>query len=180
MPPKKSRKKQEPTAKRKLDLDPKTPPARPTTRASEPDDVHLIESPAKKRGADTVFDKKSQPALVTPPKKETAREIKRRKVEQEKEYVPTYIHKNVEYRRKGQTKDNNLVATFKLVEKHYEIPGDFENNRKYGPLSGVSFEERAISAYSLGLLEPKAGESVAICSACAEEGHKRSACPKLI
>jgi hypothetical protein len=68
------------------------------------------------------------------------------------------------------------------VEKHFVIPQDFENNRKYGPLSGVSFEERAISAYSCGLLEPKtqASAKVAICSACAEEGHKRSACPQLV
>jgi len=183
MPPKSQKsKKAEPAAKRRLELDPKTPP-RPKREEEEEEVVNVTETPAKKRGLDSFLDKKKEPALVTPPKQAPrARETKRRKVAQQQEYVPTYIHKNVEYQRKGETKDEMQVAAFKLVEKHFDIPDDFENNRKYGPLSGVSFEERAISAYSLGLLEPKTEDSanVKICSACAQEGHKRSACPQLL
>jgi hypothetical protein len=183
MPPKKKPIK-EPAAKRRLDFEhaPKATPPRRSKRKQEQVDVTETPSKQTKRGGDSFFDQKPAAALVTPPK-EAPREHKRRKVEQKKEeYVPTYIHKNVEYKRKGEVNDETQVATFQLVEKHFVIPEDFENNRKYGPLSGVSFEERAISAYSLGLLEPKTPESanVQICSACAEEGHKRVTCPNLL
>lgn len=186
---KKASKEEEPAAKRRLDLDPKTPPRSKPHHEEKAPVVDLTETPSKKRGVDTFFSPKSESAFVTPPKKAPrAREEpptpnKRRKIEKkEEQYVPTYIHKNVEYKRKGETEDETLVAAFRLVEKHFVIPIDFENNRKYGPLSGSSFEQRAISAYSLGLLEPRTEESakVAICSACAEEGHKRSACPQLV
>ena len=98
-------------------------------------------------------------------------------------YVPTYIHKNVSYFRKGEAKLSAKTETcFRLVAEHFVIPKDMEQSRKYGPLSGTSFEERVISAYNLGLLEPKRPESdgVEICSNCAEEGHTRDDCPKLI
>lgn len=196
MPPKKHVNKKEPAVKRKLDLNPKTPPSKQSSaRASTPaaNSVDLTESPAKKRNFDSFFGKaKPQAALVTPPKKQQAAAVHRHVAEaspskkqkvgtsSEQEYIPKYIHKNVEYKRKGQTKDSTLVATYELVEKYYEIPDDFENNRKYGPLSGVSYEERAIAAYAVDLLSPKTDKAVAICSACATEGHKRSACPKLI
>ena len=170
---------EKPAAKRKLDLDPKSPP----TKAAAKNDSAVVDltttaaSPMKKkRGVDSFFDKK-EAALVTPEKRHKS------VVEKKKEYVPTYIHKNVEYKRKGETDDPILVATYQLVEKHFYIPDDFENNRAFGPKSGVSFEERVISAYSLGLLEPRSEEAsanVQICSACATEGHKRSSCPKLV
>lgn len=98
-------------------------------------------------------------------------------------YVPTYIHKNVAYLRRGETKLDAVVEkTFGLVVRHCIVPQDFENNRKYGPLSGTSFEERVIAAYNLGLLQPNGPESdgIEICSACGVEGHKRDECPKLI
>jgi hypothetical protein len=130
---------------------------------------------------DAFFPKKSDAAIVTPPKSEPP--TKRARAEKKDEYVPSYLHKNVDYKLKGEADlSDETLATYELVEKHFCIPAGFENTRKYGPLSGTSFEERVISAYSLGLLEPKTPESanVAICSVCAVEGHKRSACPKLI
>jgi hypothetical protein len=171
---------EKPAAKRKLDFDAKSPPLE--ADPSKNDDSAFVgltaaaASPTKKkRGVDSFFDKK-EAALVTPEKRHKV------VVDNKKGYVPKYIHKNLEYKRKGETDDPTLVATYQLVEKYFDIPDDFENNRTFGPKSGVSFEERAISAYSLGLLEPRSKESanIQICSACATEGHKRSSCPQLV
>lgn len=103
-------------------------------------------------------------------------------VEDESVYIPTYIHKNVSYQRKGQASlSDKVIQTFQLVCSHYDIPEDLETNRIYGPLSGISYEERAIAAYNLSLLKPKNGEEVGveICSRCVTVGHKRSDCPLL-
>jgi hypothetical protein len=178
MPPKSQKKKAEATrssARRKLQMDAKSPP-----RPVPPEVVDLTDSP-KKRGVGAFFLKKSQAALVTPPKSEPL--TKRARLEKKDEHVPSYLHKNVDYKRKGKADlSDETLAAYEIVEKHFHIPDGFENSRKYGPLSGTSFEERVISAYSLALLEPKTKESanVAICSVCAVEGHKRSDCPKLI
>lgn len=98
------------------------------------------------------------------------------------QYIPTYIHKNLEYRRGGSA--NLSAATlevFRLITQHYVIPEGFEQSRKYGPLSGTCYEERVIQAYSLGKLTPVEGsEKLVICTVCATEGHRRSSCPTLV
>lgn len=187
MPPKLQKSKKEPAAKRRLDTTGAAAAATPprSKRKAEENTMDLTTTtPAKQKRDDSLFTDEQQfkaHALVTPsPKK--ARRSERKQRQEKVEYVPKYIHKNVEYKRRGEIKDELQVATFELVEKHFVIPDDFETNRKYGPLSGVSFEERAIAAQAVGLLEPKSAESasVKICSACATEGHKRTACPNLV
>jgi hypothetical protein len=108
--------------------------------------------------------------------------VKATKKAEDSPYIPTYIHKNLTYKRQGDASlPDKVVKTFRLVCQHYEIPDDFETNRSYGPLSGISYEERAISAYSLGLLDHKPGdEGIEICSNCVTVGHKRNDCPQLI
>mmetsp|Transcript_11553 Transcript_11553/g.26742 ORF Transcript_11553/g.26742 Transcript_11553/m.26742 type:complete len:167 (+) Transcript_11553:35-535(+) len=115
----------------------------------------------------------------------TPEENKRIRLEEEEEepYVPTYIYKNVSYTRRGIAEGlpASTLRTFALVEKHFVIPKHFEQNRAYGPLSGTSFEERVISAYHVGFLEPKNHDAeVEICSACAMTGHRREDCSQLI
>ena len=125
-------------------------------------------------------------------------------------HVPIYIHKNLEYQRKGQATLSDVTETvYRWIEQHYEIPDDFENNiHKYGPISGTCYEERVIKSYDMGLLQPKmvsggggidydyddddddggGGGGVSgrvdiltgICSECACTGHKRIDCPQLI
>ena len=134
--------------------------------------------------------KKQDQILRTPEKRKSSKQlikdepsVKRIKTDEEKEYVPKYIHKNVTYLRKGEGDISDATKkTFDLVDKHFIIPKDLEQSRKYGPLSGTCFEERVISAYTLNLLEPrsKSSSSVAICSVCAVEGHRRNQCPTLI
>jgi hypothetical protein len=153
---------------------------------SPPATVSLLETPQKKRRVDSqLFFSPKGKAIVTPDKEEEIpTPVKQPKEEKKKDpYVPTYIHKNLSYQRKGQALlGENAQKTFELVEAYFEIPEDFEQSRSFGPLSGTCFEERAIRAYNLSLLDPKkiTNATLEICSACATLGHKRNDCPDLI
>jgi hypothetical protein len=66
------------------------------------------------------------------------------------------------------------------VQQTCEIPVDFEFNHTFGPLSGVTHEERLIVAYSMRKLTLRAGcEYAVLCTSCAEQGHSSSRCPSL-
>jgi hypothetical protein len=95
-------------------------------------------------------------------------------------YVPHYLYKNLQYRRKGEA-DLNTGArkAFDLIEENYFVPQNFESSRIYGPWSGSSYEERLINAYECNLLQPKVG-SILFCCACGEVGHSRRLCPSLL
>lgn len=131
------------------------------------------------QGISTYFSPKpaKKAAVITPEKKEEE------KVETEKPkeqaFVPIYIHKNLNYQRKGQASLNpKRQRVFDLVKDHCVIPDDFETNRRYGPLSGTCFEERAIDAYEKRLL--KTTSIVEICTYCAKVGHEQDECPDLV
>ncbi|CAJ1966713.1 unnamed protein product [Cylindrotheca closterium] len=101
----------------------------------------------------------------------------------EAEYVPTYIHKNLSYHRKGKAMlDPTTQKTFDLVTRFFQVPENFEQDRRFGPIAGTCFEERMIQAYNLGMLEPIEEEnaSIELCSSCASEGHKSVDCPQLL
>lgn len=102
-------------------------------------------------------------------------------VSTEKEFVPTYLHKNLEYERVGRKEKLTQVQVdaYRLILTHYEIPKDLEQSRSYGPLSGSSYEELVIQAYSLDKLKPLK-KKVDICTACAGTGHVRDECPTLV
>jgi hypothetical protein len=143
--------------------------------------LHVPTSPRNKRTLQTYLSpvKKTSKgvALVTPCKKSRLEEELEKK---EEDYVPTYIYKNIDYKRQGDAKLGDVTKKiFELVQENFELPKDLETNRKYGPKSGVSFEEHAIRAYTQGMLEAK-DQSVDICTACARKGHQRDGCPKLI
>lgn len=143
-------------------------------------DSAATSTPAAKRS--------SSAAVVTPPEIKVKRQKKDKRAaaeeeNKEKENVPTYLHKNVEYLRKGQADlSEKTLKIFHWIEKHFEIPEGFENNRAFGPLSGVCFEERAIAAYTNHLLTRRedADAGAEICTCCASDGHKRDDCPTLI
>ena len=103
---------------------------------------------------------------------------------EDKIYVPTHVYKNIEYKRRGEATcslDERIKKTFALVEEYYVLPKDLETNRRYGPKSGLSFEEHAIRAYVQNMLEAKIeGSSIQICTACANTGHLRNDCPALV
>lgn len=159
----------------------------------------VLDTPQKKRRVDDYFSPKRGRAIVTPEKDEELDiasppstkkprvvdlmdkvSTRPRTAKRTKAYVPEYIHKNLGYQREG-TASLSAVAkkTFELVQEHYVIPDDLEQNRSYGPLSGTCFEERAIRAYNLSLLKPMKTD-VEICSHCSSLGHKRNDCPQLI
>ena len=93
-------------------------------------------------------------------------------------YVPENIHKTVDYSRRGtKALPRGLVAAFHHIERYFQVPDDFEVDKRFGPLSGISFEERLVAAYSQGLLVAKEENTPFICTSCGELGHKKRACP---
>jgi len=181
--PKKQAKK---SSKRRLDF---------AAAGEDGDDSHTkkrsrttVSSPASKRsGKQSTIQSFSSPVsksrtvvAVTPEEQE---EKGRKELSK---YVPKYIHKNLDYKRRGDKSSSLPEITrkvFGLIEENYDIPQDFEQQRAYGPLSGTSYEERVIQEYSLGKLNPKARRgtnTIEICTCCASLGHKRFDCPTLV
>lgn len=95
-------------------------------------------------------------------------------------FIPEYIHKNVGYSARSDTSLSSLPIphrkAFHLVTEHYVIPENFEQDHRYGPKSGSTYEGRVLGAYQGGMLEAK-GAEVKICLLCGAEGHKKKACP---
>lgn len=168
------------SAKRRLDFsesdDKQDAPAdismiSPLRATAEPS---ITETPKKKARLDA-----KRKIIVTPDKEDT----KPITPEEEKEYVPTYIHKNLSYHRRGKASlDSKTKKTFELIENYFTIPKDFEQSRRFGSLSGTCYEQRVIQAYALSLLKPTIDDNAGleICSECATIGHKRFDCPTLI
>jgi len=68
-------------------------------------------------------------------------------------YVPEALHALVGYARRGQgSLEPGEAELFAFVEAECRLPADLEQNHKYGPLSGSTFEGRAIGAFAHGLL----------------------------
>ena len=152
----------------------------------DPPAIHRVNRPAPptKRSATTTPvssppPKKSRDAATVTPEKEPTPEQK-----ELAKHVPKYLHKNVEYQRKGECQlPPNKRKTYQWICERYEIPIDFEQKRSYGPLSGTTYEDRVIQAQALGKLERllNAPDSeTRICTECAEAGHVRKSCPTLI
>ena len=99
-------------------------------------------------------------------------------------YIPTYIHANVGYTRRS---DGSLLSlplparkALEAVLDKYDIPPDFET-RKYGPLSGLTWEKRVLNCYDSGALEAfRHGSELLVCVHCGRGGHKRNECPDLL
>ena len=146
----------------------------------------IFETPQKKRRTNDGDDNQSKAkaiVVVTPEKEEEEVKPTTKKTSSSSSlYIPTYIHKNLGYQRKGEASlSPTRIQAFELLERYFIIPFDFEQNHRYGPLSGTCFEERVISAYNLSLLKPKDERvETIICSQCATLGHKRNDCPDLI
>jgi uncharacterized protein (UPF0333 family) len=146
--------------------------------------VESYTSPQKKRITETT----TAQNVVTPDFGET----KKGTIQQsdDSNYTPSYIHKNVEYVGRSQIVKLSPIQSkvLRWIEDNCEIPSDFEQNRKFGPLSGSSYADRVITAYRLGSLKRMEGSDhddernhdKAICTVCAELGHIADACPTLL
>ena len=165
-------------------------------RASPPDDHPNTESyisPQKKLNTGT---ETATQNVVTPDYSETTKKVTLLQTKSG-EYIPEYIHKNVDYIRKGNVLKLSPIQSRVLqwIHDNFDVPNDFEQNRKYGPLSGSSYPDRVITAYRLGSLErikrtddvdddndDKIGSSKhsVICTVCADLGHIADACPTLL
>ena len=192
-------------------VEPETPARKRSTksRSNHDDDGHGNEdatsrffTPQKSKvdpatGAATITPspaaRKRRALLTEAPEKEKKRKVSKSPaktiaVEDEEPYVPKYIHANVGYRRFGSSNNHLLDGqkmAFSFIADNYTLPPDFETNRKYGPLSGLCYEERAIAAYSTNMLEPKEDADLTllkrgVCTSCGTVGHERVRCPDLI
>ncbi|GMI28050.1 hypothetical protein TrRE_jg3022, partial [Triparma retinervis] len=99
-------------------------------------------------------------------------------------YSPLAIYKNISYTPRGDDTALSLspprLAALSLILERVAIPGDFET-RKYGPLSGTSWEERVLTCYDGGMVGgDRTGKGEWICTECGEIGHRRKVCKTLI
>jgi hypothetical protein len=126
--------------------------------------------------------KKGKSASIVTPADSARKEAPKAPNDTRDEYVPIYIHKNLEYARKGQSANLSpqRLKVLQWIQEYYEIPKDIEQDRAYGPLSGSSYEDRVIAAYRLGKLTAAGAVATVICTACAELGHERDQCPTLV
>ncbi|MGK3739742.1 MAG: hypothetical protein ACI8RD_011299 [Bacillariaceae sp.] len=134
----------------------------------------------------SVVKKAASVMMVTPEKRDKEKQ-KKGTEHGNKEHVPIYIHKNVNYQRRGEaTLSETIQKVFDFIEEHYVIPSNFESDRLMGPLSGTCFEVRVVEAYEKGLLlsanttDYQSTTDIIICSHCADLGHVGDDCPKLI
>ena len=79
-----------------------------------------------------------------------AAKAKKRAVPAAPLYVPEATHKHIGYKRQGETEGLHpgLRALFKFALEVCEIPHNFENDRAFGPKSGVSHEDRVVGAFA--------------------------------
>ena len=111
-------------------------------------------------------------------------------------FVPTYINKNIGYTSASICASTPLTSpattisgdwnwlaerrAFTNVSKLFVLPADFENDKRWGPKSGITHEQRVLSAYALGKLTPKNEDGApSICLHCGEVGHLRRDCELL-
>jgi hypothetical protein len=146
------------------------------------DTTHPVSEPKRQRGMFQSPTKHRAHTIVVTPPEPSSTEPGSGDGNDKDTHVKTYIHKNVEYFREGEASlSPTTLKVFRLVRDNYEIPVDFENDRSFGPLSGMCYEERLIRAYTLKKLKPKAGATVLdFCAACAKTGHVRNDCPALL
>lgn len=66
---------------------------------------------------------------------------------------PNAIHKLIGYSREGDdaTLAPDKLAVYDFIVRTCDVPDDFESNHKYGPKSGVTYEERLINAFCYAL-----------------------------
>ncbi|EEC46903.1 predicted protein [Phaeodactylum tricornutum CCAP 1055/1] len=181
------------TAKRRLDFadgpDASAAPKR-KLRSSSPSPVSSNTDPSQTQLRFSPRTQKARPT-ATPTRRTPSRSVvtpdapKPRPVAVE--YVPRYLHQTLDYQRRGQKKDlpTHTRTALALIEQYYEIPANLEQSRKYGPLSGTTYEELVLQAYTLGTLAVKKEDGaivseVDICTECAVLGHRRGECPTLL
>ena len=101
------------------------------------------------------------------------------------DYHPDHIHGTIDYHHRGTLSlTTGQKNAYRFIRNHFNVPRNIELNAKFGPWSGICFEERVLRAYTLDQLMPKNvgvdGKTLKVCTYCGEEGHMRNGCMKLI
>ncbi|CAH0480052.1 unnamed protein product [Peronospora belbahrii] len=116
---------------------------------------------------------------------DSEKEITKQSDNESKAYIPTFIYETVKYKHKHKKHEisKEMKTIIEYIQKHYNIPKDFEQNAKFGCHSGLTYEKRVARAYSMGQLSSKCGEKgedapKPICLTCATVGHTYKRCPE--
>ena len=130
----------------------------------------------------TPSSKRAKVAIITPGEGEDSKESPSADT-----FIPVHVHKNLDYNTQGKAKlPETTLRAFSLICQTHEIPSGLEGKWIYGPLSGYSYEEKVLRAYTLDQLDPKAEYATAdstatkICIECAQQGHVLDECPLLL
>lgn len=93
----------------------------------------------------------------------------------------SFIHKAVGYKTEGLSQlTANQTAVVEWIKDNFIVPLDFDISHEFGPLSGVSYEERLLNAYMFGKIEPREGVTYRKrCWECGEFGHFPQHCPRV-
>lgn len=65
--------------------------------------------------------------------------------------VPVALYRLLAYDRTGKKSSPPAKAIAEWIKKNNEVPSDFETSHRFGPLSGLSREDRLIRAYAHNL-----------------------------
>ena len=99
--------------------------------------------------------------------------------------MPVHVYENVGYTCASKCYSSVDVSGERKavleVLKFFAIAADFEKDKAYGPLSGITHSQRVLSAYLLGKLALKVGGEgdPLICCFCGNVGHMKIDCPSL-
>lgn len=94
-------------------------------------------------------------ALVSTPS--TVAKTKEVGVLEHQKNLPLAIYQNCKYDRRGQSKtiSKEFFDAALQIEVMCIIPSDFGRSVKYGPFSGISYEERLVSSFLSGTIKLK-------------------------
>mmetsp|Transcript_24170 Transcript_24170/g.75595 ORF Transcript_24170/g.75595 Transcript_24170/m.75595 type:complete len:152 (+) Transcript_24170:51-506(+) len=114
-------------------------PATPAKRTAPSDDAVGRRKQARSRVEEDVSGKGREPA-----KSATSRKLN---------FEPSALNKLIFYTREGESDSlpPEKRTIYDFIVSSCEVPADFERNHKYGPKSGISYEERLINAFCFEL-----------------------------
>ena len=85
-------------------------------------------------------------------------------------HVPHAIYKTVLYQAEDEEDDpeapprpfrDNKARVAAWTREHFDVPANFDTNKKYGALSGLHADDRLIAAMENGLFEPRTAQTKA-------------------
>ena len=110
----------------------------------------------RKAGIESVESKKPKLNISRQQRAKTGKEETELSTEN---FVPENIHRMVNYARKGESNKRlgkTVLDAAQRVTKHCDLPKNFSfGSATYGPLSGLTHEERLVTCFLSGKIQPR-------------------------